>query len=142
VELTISHFEFGERPQVTLPHPLFLQLLKEEGLRKLVSDHYDLLRQSKVKGFFPLEDEKFELAKKHSADFFIQICGGPMYFNENRGKPMLIKRHAPFAITPEARLIWLECYKTVLLKLELPENVLLSFWNYINVFSSWMVNTH
>jgi hemoglobin len=69
------------------------------------------------------------------------IHGGHPYFNENRGKPMLAKRHAPFHITPEARIVWLNCYQQVLLKLNIPEEMKQSFWNYLNVFSFWMVNT-
>jgi hemoglobin len=126
---------------VTIPDPQFFNLLKEEGIRKMVGAHYDLLVKSSIKGIFPKDKEKLDLAKQHSADFFIQICGGPKRYNENRGKPMLVSRHAPFVITPSARLVWLECYGEVLIQLGLPEEVLMSFWNYINVFSSWMVNT-
>ena len=141
MQLTITQFEFGERPQVTMPTPMLLSLLKEQGIRKLVSDHYDLLRISKVGNLFPTDDDQFEIAKSSSADFFIQILGGPSYFNQNRGQPRLPDRHAPFAITLEARNIWLDCYRNVLLKLDLPEDVIMSFWNYINVFSIKMVNT-
>lgn len=45
---------------------------------------------------------------------FIQICGGPKYFNENRGAPMMVARHQPFKITPKTRMVWLECYIEVL----------------------------
>jgi len=50
-------------------------------------------------------------------------------------------RHAPFTITLEGRNVWLTCYKEALLELDIPENLVLSFWNYINVFSIWIVNT-
>ena len=140
MQLTINSYAFGERPKVELPSPGFLVLIKEEGLRKMVSDHYNLLAKSEIKHLFPDMPEALESAKQHSADFFIQICGGPRYFDENRGNPMLIKRHAPFKITPSARLVWLDCYKQVLSTLDLPEEVILSYWNYINVFSNWMVN--
>ncbi len=131
----------GIRPGVKLPDPEFLRLLKETGLRKLISDHYDLLVKSEVRNLFPPEGEKLEEAKSRASDFFIQICGGPSYYNENRGKPMMTQRHAPFAITPKARKIWLDCYRQLLPKLNLPDEVLISFWNYLNVFSLWMVNT-
>ncbi|HRX11809.1 MAG TPA: hypothetical protein P5210_09180, partial [Draconibacterium sp.] len=75
------------------------------------------------------------------ADFFIQICGGPQYFNQNRGMPQLNRRHLPFKITAEGRIIWLNCYKEVLKKMELAPEVLTSFWNYLEVFSKWMVNS-
>ena len=141
MNFTINHYEFGQRPPVSLPSPLFLELLGETGIRKTVSDHYDLLSKSEVKHLFPRIEEALDKAKQRSSDFFIQICGGHPYFNENRGKPMLARRHEPFAITPEAREVWLKCYQQVLSKMDLPEDVLQSFWDYLNVFSFWMVNT-
>jgi hemoglobin len=64
-----------------------------------------------------------------------------MYFNKNRGRPMLNSRHLPFKITPTAREIWLQCYSEVLGKMNLPDEVLISFWNYLDTFSKWMVNS-
>jgi len=55
--------------------------------------------------------------------------------------PQLNKRHLPFKITNEGRTVWLNCYKEVLQKLDLPEEVKLSFWNYLDVFSKWMINS-
>lgn len=141
MDFTINQYEFGQRPAVTIPSPEILKTLKEEGIRQMVSDHYDLLSKSEIKQLFPRIDEQLDKAKQRSSDFFIQICGGHPYFNENRGKPMLAKRHAPFTITPEAREVWLKCYIQVLSKLDVPEELIKSFWNYLNVFSFWMVNS-
>lgn len=140
MEFKISPYFPGVRPNVTLPSHEMFQLLGEEGMRKMVSDHYDLVVQSPIKHLFPKNPIALEKAKEHSADFFIQICGGPDYFNQNRGMPQLNRRHRPFAITAEGRIEWLKCYQQVLSKLDLPEHVLLSFWNYLDVFSKWMVN--
>lgn len=107
----------------------------------MVSDHYNLLVQSPVKDIFPKNPVALEKAKEHSADFFIQICGGPDYFNKNRGMPQLNRRHQPFTITAEGRVEWLKCYQQVIGKLDLPDEVKLSFWNYLDVFSKWMVNS-
>ncbi|RBQ29004.1 globin domain-containing protein [Aliarcobacter vitoriensis] len=137
----ITQAQFGVRPPVTKPSPRFLEVLQEDGLRQLVSNHYDILRTSQIKDMFPQDDEAFALAKQHSADFFIQICGGPDYFNQNRGAPMMVGRHQPFKITPKARLVWLDSYKQVLENLELEDELKQSFWNYIDVFSIWMINT-
>jgi len=141
MEFSITPFEFGQRPPVTLPSPAFLKLLTEEGIRKLVSDHYDLIKKSTISSLFPPAGEPLEKAKLNSSDFFIQILGGHPYYHENRGKPMLVKRHNVVEITAEARIIWLQCYARVLSKPEIPVEVLYSFWNYLNIFSSWMVNT-
>ena len=136
----ISAYKPG-RPQVPMPPKEMFSLLQEEGIRQLVSDHYNLLRESSIAHLFPKNPVAFEKAKEHSADFFIQICGGPMYFNKNRGKPQLFKRHLPHKINPAARVVWLDCYKQVLEKLELPDNVKQTFWDYLDIFSIWMVNT-
>jgi len=141
MDFRINIYEFGQRPQVTLPSKELLAILKEEGIRQMVSDHYNLLSQSEIKHLFPRIEEALDKAKQRSSDFFIQILGGHPYFNENRGKPMLVGRRATFKITSEARIVWLNCYQRVLSKLEVPEEVIQSFWNYLNVFSFWMVNT-
>ncbi len=141
MDFTISQYYPGVRPNVTLPSPQIYQILEEEGMRKMVSDHYDLVVQSPIKDLFPKNPIALEKAKEHSADFFIQICGGPDYFNRHRGMPQLNRRHRPFTITAEGRIEWLKCYEQVLEKLDLPEEVLKSFWNYLDVFSKWMVNS-
>lgn len=141
MKLEITDFPMGTRPMVDLPGPALLDHLQEEGLRQLTSDHYDELLKSSIRHMFPSDEQGLALAKKHAADFFIQLCGGPDYFKQNRGQPMMVKRHAPFKITPSARIIWLECYRSVLTELDAPEDVVQSFWDYLNIFSAWMINT-
>ncbi|SFO94401.1 globin [Hydrogenimonas thermophila] len=130
----------GFRPPVTKPDPAFLQAIGEEGMRALVSRFYDLLVQSEIKHLFPTTPEGLEEAKRNSADFFIQICGGYPYFNERRGAPMMGKRHQPFAIDAKARVIWLENFALALEPVEAPEELKQSFWNYLDIFSAWMIN--
>lgn len=136
--------QVGVRPAVSKAIPEFLLEMKEEGIRKMVSEHYDKIKQSEIYDIFPQDAKEFEDAKRHSADFMIQICGGPAYFNQNRGAPQMVGRHAPFRITVETRQVWLELYREVLMDLEkdgITERSLVSWWNYINVFSNWMINT-
>ena len=141
MELLIHRMPFGVRPDTYMPDPALYEYLGEEGVRKMVSAHYDLLAQSSAKHLFPATAEGLEAAKKRSADFFIQRLGGPDYFNQNRGQPRLVARHRPFRIDSSARLVWLECYREVLLKLDVPEEPVIAFWKYIHDFSNWMVNT-
>ncbi len=141
MEYKITSAQLGTRPNVQLPDSKILEFLGEEGMRELISQHYDLLRVSKIKDLFPKSEKAFEKAKEHSADFFIQICGGPAYFNQKRGRPMMAARHTPFKITQEARKIWLESYAVVLEKSSLPEDLKKSFWNYLDIFSIWMMNS-
>lgn len=139
--LTITPYEIGARPLVPQPDCAILQQLGEKGIRELISQHYDLLSQSDIKHLFPPTGSALEAAKQHSADFFIQRFGGPDYYSQNRGKPMLTRRHEPFAITMQARETWLDCYSQLLPKLNLSEELILSYWKFLDIFSIWMVNT-
>ncbi len=144
MNLEISQAQFGVRPPVTKPIPEFLLEVGEKGLRELISKHYDLIKQSDIYHLFPQDDAEFEQAKINSADFFIQICGGPKYFNTNRGAPQMVGRHAPFRIDAKARQTWLELYKPLLEELKeqgVTETSLYSFWGYLDIFSIWMINT-
>lgn len=144
MNLDITYAQFGVRPPVIKPIPEFFIEMGEEGIRKLISDHYDAIKQSDIYFLFPQDDEEFEKAKIHSSDFMIQICGGPAYFNQNRGAPQMVGRHAPFAIDAKARERWLELYKPLIIELKengVTERSLYSFWGYLNIFSLWMINT-
>ncbi|WP_297443761.1 globin [Sulfurimonas sp.] len=144
MNLEISQAQFGVRPPVQKPIPEFLLEVGEEGIRELISKHYDAIKKSDIVHLFPLDEAEFEKAKINSADFFIQICGGPKYFNTNRGAPQMVGRHARFRIDAKARLTWLELYKPLLQELKeqgVTETSLKSFWGYLDIFSIWMINT-
>jgi hemoglobin len=140
IELQITEAKKGSRPNVSMPHRGIYGFLQEEGIRKLVGAHYDLLRESSIAHLFPQESAMFEAAKRNSADFFVQIMGGKQYYNENRGAPMLVRRHQPFHIDANARKVWLGFYRQLLPELGLPDELLTSFWNYLDQFSIWMIN--
>ncbi len=142
MELTISPLVGMESPEVTMPDKRILEFLQESGIRKMVSDHYDRLVTSEIKHLFPESPIGLQGAKKHAADFFVQILGGGPYYNQSRGKPMMVRRHMPFEITPQARIVWLTCYQEVLSSMDFPEDLLASFWQYLDTFSKWMVNKH
>ena len=144
LNLSILPYQEGVTPAVTKPNPAFLTDIGEEGMRALLDRFYMDLFQSPIKELFPKEIDVMKDAGQISADFFIQICGGPAYFNQNRGAPQMRKRHAPFPISPNARLHWLVTFEEALQpiineKLSSEENIQ-SFWNYLNIFSIWMIN--
>jgi hemoglobin len=141
MKLEIKKLPFGERPSENRPNLEIYNYLGEDGIRKLVSDHYELLIKSDIKHLFPITGDALEQAKKRSADFFIQRLGGPDYYNQTRGNPMLATRHAPFKITPSDRIIWLDCYKQLLPDIPAPEHLIVEYWNWLNDFSNFMVNT-
>ncbi|VAY87909.1 globin [hydrothermal vent metagenome] len=108
----------------------------------MISKLYECLKVSPIKHLFPIHsDNIFNMAKKHSADFFIQICGGEQHYQKNRGNPKMRQRHMPFKIDADARIIWLECFAKTIKDLDAPEVVLNSFWKYLDSFSALMVNS-
>lgn len=145
MELKITDGVLGVRPPVAKPHPGFFHQVGEERFRKLVDDHYEMIRNSDIAFLFPVNDEDdFSVAKKHAADFLIQISGGPDYFAQTRGEPRMVGRHAPFRIDEKARRRWLEFYGVLLPKLEdegVNPEYIQSFWDYLDIFSIWMINT-
>lgn len=144
MNLEIMQAQFGVRPPVTKPIPGFLLEMGEEGIRKMVSDHYDAIKKSDIFDIFPQDPQELEEAKTHSSDFLIQICGGPAHFNTNRGAPQMVGRHSTFRITAQTRQTWLELYQVIIVDLQkqgITETSLNSLWNYLNVFSIWMINT-
>ena len=144
LDFSIVPYVEGVNPPVVKPNPKFLSDIGEDGMRELFSRFYTLLFASPIRNIFPLDEEGMQTAAQHSADFFIQICGGTPYFSQKRGAPQMRKRHAPFSITPQARLYWLDTFKKALapivLEKQSTEENIQSLWNYINIFSIWMIN--
>lgn len=144
LDFSIQSYQEGVNPPVTKPNPAFLSEIGEQGMRDLLERFYMGLLESPIKDIFPTSKEEMKVAGQFSADFFIQICAGPAYFNQSRGAPQMRGRHAPFRITPNARLHWLVTFEEALQpiitnKLSSEKNIQ-SFWNYLNVFSQWMIN--
>jgi len=145
MKLKITDAEINVRPPVTKPHPGFLHQIGEKRFHKLVSDHYESIKESDIAFLFPIfDDDDFEQAKTNAFDFLIQESGGPDYFQQHRGKSQMVGRHAPFRIDEAARRSWLSLYAVLLEALVdegVSEEYIQSFWDYINIFSMWMINT-
>jgi hemoglobin len=145
MKLEIANGKLGVRPSVAKPHPGFFYEAGEERFRKVVYDHYESIKTSDIRFLFPVFDEEdFAEAQKHAADFLIEISGGPDYFTQTRGEYRMVGRHAPFRIDEASRKTWLALYVPLLEALVdegISEKYIESFWNYLNVFSMWLVNT-
>lgn len=145
IDFSILAYQEGVNPPVEKPNPAFLTEIGEDGMRALLHRFYMGLYHSPINEMFPKDEEVMKNAGQISADFFIQICGGTPYFNQNRGAPQMRKRHAPFPITPHARLHWLvtfeEALQPIIQEKQSSEENIQSFWNYLNGFSQWMINT-
>ena len=131
--------------KVIKPDPNFYKIVGEKRFRKLVADHYELLKDSDIAFMFPIAyEDEFEKVKKHAADFLIQISGGPDYYAQTRGDSRMLARHARFRIDEKGRYIWLDSYRPLLQELEkegVDTKYIESFWNYLNNFSMALVNS-
>ncbi|MGH3357747.1 MAG: globin, partial [Nocardioidaceae bacterium] len=74
--------------------------------------------------------------------FLEQYWGGPRTYSEQRGHPRLRMRHAPFAVTPDAKDRWLVAFRAGLDAAELPAELDAQFWEYVNHAAMFMVNTN
>ncbi|AAN51174.1 bacitracin resistance protein BacA [Leptospira interrogans] len=109
----------------------------ENSLRKLVSDFYDQIPSSSISFMFP---ENLEDSKIKSADFLIQVTGGPPLYSQNYGPPKMRARHLPFPIDEKARRVWLSCYRKVLDDWDAEVSAKEVLWIFFKDFSTWMVN--
>ncbi|MEA1955562.1 MAG: globin [Campylobacterota bacterium] len=145
MKLTITDGEIGVRPPVVKPHPGFLHEVGEARFKELVYKHYELIEDSDIAFLFPIHDEDdFDDAKRHAFAFLIEECGGPEYFTQERGKHQMVGRHAPFRIDEAGRKTWLALYAPLLEALVnegITEEYIQSFWDYLDIFSMWLVNT-
>ena len=101
---------------------------------------YVELERSELRPMFPSDMDE---ASRRSAAFFCQILGGPPFYSELYGPPMMRRRHLPFAIDEHARQVWLGCFRAVLERAEeydFPPEHLAGFTAFLEGFSGWMVN--
>ena len=129
-------------PQNVKPDPKIYLMMGEKNIYAMVEDFYRELEQSSIRSMFP---ENMIEASKRSAAFFVFLLGGPPLYQQQFGDPMMRRRHLPFVIDENARQVWLGCFKKILVnadkKYGFPMEYLDSFWQFLEKFSGWMVNT-
>ena len=73
--------------------------------------------------------------------FLVQYWGGPTTYSDSRGHPRLRMRHAPFAVTPQARDHWLTHFRAGLDAANLTAEQDARFWDYVTHAAQFMVNS-
>ena len=73
--------------------------------------------------------------------FLVQYWGGPHTYSNQRGHPRLRMRHAPFAVTPDARDRWLAHFRAGLDDVALTPKQDAQFWEYAQRAAQFLVNT-
>ena len=81
-----------------------------------------------------------ETARKQRL-FLTQFFGGPQLYNEDRGHPMLRRRHLPFVITTERRNAWLDCMEEALIEAKIEEPYRTAIFKKLTMTANHMMNT-
>ena len=92
-----------------------------------------------LRALYP-EDE-LDAAEVRLRMFLEQYWGGPTTYSEQRGHPRLRMRHAPFAVTPDARDRWLTHMRDAVDSLDLTPAQHHELWTYLERAAHSMVNT-
>jgi len=132
----------GGPGQIQPPNRDIYAHMGEANIFKMMEDFYSELEQSSIHYLFPKDMVR---ASQKSAAFFVGLLGGPPLYHQRYGNPAMRARHMPFIIDEAARQVWLDCFAAVLAqapeKYNFPEEHLPGFYEFLQGFSRWMVNT-
>jgi hemoglobin len=111
----------------------------DEGFRRLISNFYVQVPTDPVLGpMYPPDD--LANAEERLRDFLIFRFGGPQRYIENRGHPRLRMRHAPFAVTEQAREHWMTMMDRALTATQLPPEAEALLRAYFESTATAMIN--
>jgi hemoglobin len=88
----------------------------------------------------PLYPVDLEPSKRHLALFLGQYWGGPTTYSEQRGHPMLRRRHFPFAIGRAERDAWFEHMSAAVRESGLDDEVAEHLVEYFESASIHLIN--
>lgn len=110
----------------------------EENILRLVDDFYegvgsdDLIRKMYPEDLVP-DKNRLKL-------FFIQSLGGHQTYTDERGQPMLRRRHFQWKIGQEEATHWLQHMHNALEKATFAEKEKDEFWDYVYKAALHMIN--
>lgn len=111
-----------------------------ETIKAIVDRFYEgVAADEALRPMYPEED--LGPAAERLTLFLAQYWGGPTTYSQERGHPRLRMRHAPFAVTPEAKEHWLQHFKEGLDSVELTPEQYAQFWDYATHAAQFMVNS-
>lgn len=133
--LTLRRGEVGDAVTDTL----WSQVGGTETFERIVHEFYRRVREDELLApMYPQDD--WEGSEWRLRTFLEQYWGGPTAYSEQRGHPRLRMRHAPFAVTPEAKAHWLEHMHAALDLAALPPMHDVAFRDYVERAALAMVN--
>lgn len=122
------------------PASLYEAMGGHETFARLVHRFYQgVADDSVLRPMYPEAD--LGPAEQRLLMFLEQYWGGPRTYSEQRGHPRLRLRHAPFAVTADARDRWLAHMRAGVDELGLPDDLESALWDYLVMAAHSMLNT-
>lgn len=110
-----------------------------ETIDRLVTAFYK--RVGKHELLIPIFPEDLTETARKQRLFLTQFFGGPRSYTEERGHPMMRRRHLPFPITPNRRDAWLSCMEAALEETEIEEPYRTAIFEKLTMTAHHMMNT-
>jgi len=127
-------------PEAPFPGAHIYGVLGEVTIRRMVTRQHELLWGSPSGHLFGENEAHFRLAVERTADYFVEMLGGPKRYTPVQGNPRLGKRHRPFAIGPEDRETWLHCLARAMREEAVPGEVAEEIWAWVEPLSMRMLS--
>lgn len=110
---------------IAKPSTFFEWLGGESGVRLLVNTFYDVMdTDPRAAPIRAMHAGDLSEAREKLTLFLTGWTGGPQYYIERYGHPMLRARHLPFPIDASARDQWMYCMIQAMHKLGLQEDLM------------------
>ncbi|MBD1383070.1 globin domain-containing protein [Metabacillus arenae] len=111
----------------------------EELLWQLVDVFYSKVQKHPL--LAPIFPEDLTETARKQKQFLTQYLGGPSYYTDEHGHPMLRARHLPFPITPSHAKAWLACMAEAMDEVGLQGEFRDFFYSRLELTAKHMVNT-
>ncbi|QST00830.1 globin [Pontibacillus sp. ALD_SL1] len=121
------------------PGTLYEAIGGPSAITKLVEAFYS--RVAKHPDLQPIFPDDFTETIRKQEQFLSQFLGGPAYYTEEHGHPMLRARHLPFEITPTRKNAWLYCMDGALEEAEIEEPYRSAIFERLTHTANHMMNT-
>lgn len=124
---------------MSTPGTLFEAIGGQEAIDRIIKGLYERIgKHPALIAIFP--EDLTESARKQRL-FLTQFLGGPPIYTEDRGHPMLRRRHLPFEINQERKEAWLECMNGALEEAEIEEPYRSIIFKRLAMTAQHMVNS-
>ncbi|MBO1002970.1 globin domain-containing protein [Pseudogracilibacillus auburnensis] len=121
------------------PGTIYEAIGGQEAVDKIIDSLYKHIgKHPKLIPIFP--DDLEESARKQRL-FLTQFFGGPNLYFQDRGHPMLKRRHMEFEITPDRKDAWLECMNKALEEANIEEPYRSAIFERLTMTAVHMINT-